>query len=213
MNWIVHSMVLLVAGLLAGRVVWRSGPAVQSGVYRTTLAVALFWVQPLVWVLSRRLEATAEDVCDDLVVQFGTDRARYAGHLLELASRALPPAPLAGVRMVAMRSMLARRVVRILDSSRSLSTSISSRAGAAIVVAGTIRTSSLASRRSRPGAATGPTGRAVSASWAYPAAGLSPFAPTNGGTGAASAPRRSQTGRTGTHFQHTITSGLAIFTV
>ena len=69
-----------------------------------------------------RLEATAEEVCDDFVVQFGADRTRYAGHLLELAGRALPPVAPASVGMVSLRSMLARRIVRILDTSRSLST-------------------------------------------------------------------------------------------
>jgi hypothetical protein len=92
-------------------------------------ASAVFWIQPLLWVLSRRLEATAEEVCDDHVVQLGADRARYAEHLLELAHRTLPPLQLAGVGMVSLRSLLARRVTRILDSSRSLST----RAGTRVI--------------------------------------------------------------------------------
>jgi beta-lactamase regulating signal transducer with metallopeptidase domain len=100
------------------------------------LATAAFWVQPLLWVLSRRLEATAEEVCDDYVVQFGADRARYAGHLLDLAGRALPPTAAAGVGMVSLRSMLARRIVRILDSSRLLSTRAGTRAVAAMVIVG-----------------------------------------------------------------------------
>jgi beta-lactamase regulating signal transducer with metallopeptidase domain len=99
-------------------------------------ATALFWVQPLLWVLSRRLEATAEEVCDDYVVELGADRARYAGHLLELAGRTLPPAAPAGVGMIALRSMLAGRVVRILDSSRRLSTRLGARTLAAILAAG-----------------------------------------------------------------------------
>ncbi len=94
-------------------------------------AVAAFWVQPLLWALSRRLEVTAEEVCDDYVVQLGGDRARYAGHLLDLAGRALPPAAPAGVGMVSLRSLLARRIARILDPSRSLST----RAGSMAVLA------------------------------------------------------------------------------
>ena len=49
------------------------------------LVTAALWVQPLLWVLSRRIEETAEEVCDDFVVAFGADRGRYAGHLLELA--------------------------------------------------------------------------------------------------------------------------------
>ncbi len=100
------------------------------------VATAAFWVQPLLWVLSRRLEAVAEEVCDDFVVQFGSDRARYAGHLLELAGRTLPPAALAGVGMVSLRSLLARRVVRILDTSRCLSTRLGARACLAMLAAG-----------------------------------------------------------------------------
>lgn len=99
-------------------------------------ATALFWVQPLLWVLSRRLESTAEEVCDDHVVQFGADRARYAGHLLELAERRMLPLIPAGVGMVSLRSMLARRVTRILDSSRVLSTKASTRALTATLLIG-----------------------------------------------------------------------------
>ncbi|MGO9469130.1 MAG: M56 family metallopeptidase [Isosphaeraceae bacterium] len=86
------------------------------------------WLQPLVWLLSRRLEVTAEEVCDDYVIHFGADPAHYAGHLLELAGRALPPVAPATVGMISLRSMLARRIVRILDTSRSLSTQAGTRA-------------------------------------------------------------------------------------
>jgi beta-lactamase regulating signal transducer with metallopeptidase domain len=100
------------------------------------LATAFGWFQPLLWVLSRRLEATAEEVCDDYVVQFGADRARYAGHLLELAGRTLPPLCPSAVGMVSLRSMLSRRVVRILDPSRRLSTNLGARALSSMLGAG-----------------------------------------------------------------------------
>jgi beta-lactamase regulating signal transducer with metallopeptidase domain len=99
-------------------------------------SVAALWVQPLLWALSRRLEATAEEVCDDHVVQFGGDRARYAGHLLDLAGRGLAPAAPVGVGMVSLRSLLARRIVRILDPSRPLSTQAGTRAVLATLAAG-----------------------------------------------------------------------------
>jgi beta-lactamase regulating signal transducer with metallopeptidase domain len=99
-------------------------------------ATAGFWFQPLLWVLSRRLEAAAEEVCDDYVVHWGAERADYAGHLLELARRALPPAAPASVGMVSLRSMLARRVVRILDTSRSLSTRAGRRSVLTMVAVG-----------------------------------------------------------------------------
>lgn len=99
-------------------------------------SVAVLWVQPLLWILSKRLEGAAEEVCDDYVVQFGADRTRYAGHLLELARRTLPPSAPAGVGMVSLRSMLSRRIVRLLDTSRSLSTRAGKRTVLAMLVAG-----------------------------------------------------------------------------
>ncbi len=87
------------------------------------LAVALLFPQPLVWWLSRRIEAVAEDVCDDHVVHFGTDRHQYATTLLNLAERTLLPASGAVVSLVTLRSLLARRVTRILDHSRRVSVS------------------------------------------------------------------------------------------
>ena len=38
------------------------------------VATAFFWVQPLLWCLSKRLEATAEEVCDDYVVELEADQ-------------------------------------------------------------------------------------------------------------------------------------------
>ena len=100
------------------------------------IATAVLWIQPLLWVLSKRLEATAEEVCDDYVVEYGADRCRYAGHLLELAERRLTPLAPSGVGMVSLRSLLARRIARILDSTRTLSTRAGRRAMAATLIAG-----------------------------------------------------------------------------
>jgi beta-lactamase regulating signal transducer with metallopeptidase domain len=110
----------------------------RDGLWNVLLrtSVAALWVQPLLWVLSRRLEAAAEEVCDDYVLQFGADRARYAGHLLDLAGRTVPPVAPAGVGMVSLRSMLARRIVRLLDTSRSFSTRAGARAVFAMLVFG-----------------------------------------------------------------------------
>lgn len=100
------------------------------------LAGALLWVQPLTWALSRRIEETAEEVCDDVVVALGADRSRYAGLLLEIAGRSLPPGSPVLVGVVASRSSLGRRVRRILDASRPLSTGVGARALAATAVLG-----------------------------------------------------------------------------
>ena len=88
------------------------------------------------WVLSRRLEATSEEVCDDYVVNSGAKRSDYAGQLLELAGRSLPPMAPASVGMVSLRSLLARRVIRILDTSRAISTRAGTRAVVVMVAVG-----------------------------------------------------------------------------
>jgi beta-lactamase regulating signal transducer with metallopeptidase domain len=99
-------------------------------------AVSALWVQPMMWLLRKRIEEAAEQVCDDFVVQFGADRARYAGLLLELAAHSLPPLNASAVAMISLRSLLARRVTRILDSTRALSTRTGTRAVCTVVSAG-----------------------------------------------------------------------------
>ena len=86
------------------------------------IATAVFFFQPLVWILSRRIEVTAEEVCDDFVVQFGGDRGDYAKRLVDIAELSSAPIAPVGVGVVALRSMLSSRVSRILDTSREIST-------------------------------------------------------------------------------------------
>ena len=99
-------------------------------------ATALFFFQPLLWMLSRRIEATAEEVCDDYVVLFGGNREEYAHRLVDIAELSSAPIAAAGVGIVSLRSMLARRVTRILDTSRSLSTRVGNLLLVAVLVSG-----------------------------------------------------------------------------
>ncbi len=102
------------------------------------LTTALLWFQPLTWLLSRRLEQAADDVADDFVVHFGSDRAEYARQLVDIAERYQPEwsAACVGAGIVSFKSSLAKRVVRILDSSRSPSTRTGRVALAAIILMG-----------------------------------------------------------------------------
>ncbi|MGA2258791.1 MAG: M56 family metallopeptidase, partial [Thermoguttaceae bacterium] len=84
------------------------------------IGTALFFFQPLLWLLVRRMIIAAEEVCDDYVLEFGCDRRGYAHQLVEVAQR-YQPAEAVGVGMISLRSWVGRRVVRILDSSRQLS--------------------------------------------------------------------------------------------
>ncbi len=100
------------------------------------LATAALWFQPLSWVLSRRVETTAEEVCDDVAVDLGADRTRYAELLVTIAGRSLPPSSPAAVHMIGRRSPLRRRIARILDASRPLSTRAGRLAFLAVLTAG-----------------------------------------------------------------------------
>ena len=107
------------------------------------LATSLLFFQPLLWLLSRRIESSAEEVCDDVVVQFGCDRQEYAHHLVDLAELSAVPMVAAGVGVISVRSELARRVHRILDTSRSISTRVSSVPMTLVLVGGLIATSAV----------------------------------------------------------------------
>ena len=88
------------------------------------IAASLLFFQPLLVKLGRRMDATAEEVCDDFVVQFGGNRESYATSLIDLASLSTAPIAIAGVGMVSLRSLLGQRVGRIMDTSRSLTTRV-----------------------------------------------------------------------------------------
>ncbi len=108
------------------------------------IATAIYFFQPLMWVLSRRIEIAAEEVCDDIVVATGASRHDYAHRLVDIAelSANLSAAAVAaaGVGIVSLRSMLARRVDRILDTSRSLSTRVGNLLMIAVIALGMVGT-------------------------------------------------------------------------
>ena len=76
---------------------------------------AILFFQPLLRLLVRRLEIAAEEVCDDHVVNFGGNRIHYADGLVALAEQSTHSLVSIGVPLVTLRSLLARRVRRILD--------------------------------------------------------------------------------------------------
>ena len=100
-------------------------------------ALAIFFFQPLLWRLVYRLETTAEEVCDDFVVRHCLDRTGYAQQLVQLAESNFVAPHMAGLEMASLRmfsrkTMLSNRVVRILDTTRKLTTSVSAPIVAAI---------------------------------------------------------------------------------
>lgn len=97
---------------------------------------ALLWVQPLLWVVRRRLEQAGEEICDQAVLQLEVNPRAYADCLLRLAERLLPSPPerAAGLGVVPFRSSLARRIEQIMDGSRRRSLHLAFRLRAAIAV-------------------------------------------------------------------------------
>ena len=96
------------------------------------LATSFLCFQPLLWMLRRRIIRTAEEVCDDHVIAFGFDNREYARNLTRIAERYQPPVAAGAVAVASLKSWVGRRVVRILDSSRRLSTQTGSRAATVI---------------------------------------------------------------------------------
>ena len=74
----------------------------------------------------------------------GGDRSDYARQLVDVAELSATPFAAAGVGMVSLRSMLARRVARILDTSRTLSTRVGGVVLALVLCMGLLGTMSAA---------------------------------------------------------------------
>jgi len=102
-----------------------------------TLLRAVGFIQPLVWVLTRRMERAADEVVDDVVLAGGVSGTGYARSLMRMAERLTPRRAdtVAGVGVIGFRSALGQRVVRILNSARDAATRLSRRAALAIVAA------------------------------------------------------------------------------
>ncbi|NQU21293.1 MAG: hypothetical protein HQ567_08425 [Candidatus Nealsonbacteria bacterium] len=96
------------------------------------LAAAIFWFNPLVWVVLRRLRLEREAACDDMIIAAGCSPEDYADQLLAIAS-GLEAHVLAAYTAIAMArpSALEGRLLAILDNRRNRRTL----SGAAVTVA------------------------------------------------------------------------------
>jgi beta-lactamase regulating signal transducer with metallopeptidase domain len=95
-----------------------------------SVASAVFWFHPLVWLAAARLRAEAEHAADDRVLARGTAGVNYATHLLDLARVESSTRLSAAVAVGMVRaSRLEGRVRAMLDLDRSR-TAVSARAQA-----------------------------------------------------------------------------------
>ena len=75
---------------------------------------AVFWFNPLSWIVARRLRDESERACDDVVLDTGMQDATYASHLLDIARASRGAAPAAAMAM-ARPSTLEGRVTAMLN--------------------------------------------------------------------------------------------------
>ncbi len=83
------------------------------------LAQALYWLNPLVWVIARNLRIAQEQACDDLVLTSGAAPEAYATQLVNVV-RSLQGDDFTSRHALAMAqpSTLETRVVAIMDAAR-----------------------------------------------------------------------------------------------
>ncbi|MHB8636122.1 MAG: M56 family metallopeptidase [Fimbriimonadaceae bacterium] len=81
------------------------------------LACVVYWPNPLVWVLQRRMVTLAEEAADDLVLQAGIPPSRYAEDLLQIARTVRQKGPALMFPMAA-NSDVGRRIEMILNTEK-----------------------------------------------------------------------------------------------
>ena len=93
------------------------------------IGVALFPFQPLLWILSRRIEEMSDYACDDYVTHVTGMHRSYADSLIAIARKSHPALSeaTAGVGIISFKSPMRRRVERILDLSRTITLRVGSR--------------------------------------------------------------------------------------
>jgi beta-lactamase regulating signal transducer with metallopeptidase domain len=79
------------------------------------IATALFWFNPLVWVLAREAHQLREETADDTVLAADIDDTDYAQLLVGVARHECPGLLLGAHGVAPSKSSLARRVARVLD--------------------------------------------------------------------------------------------------
>ena len=95
----------------------------QMWVFVQHVAAALFWPQPLVHLLNRRLTRAREDVCDNFVLR-SFHSAEYSRTLLKVASDAQRPPPTFAVSLDSGNWTLEDRIQTILDERRRTMTTV-----------------------------------------------------------------------------------------
>ncbi|NQT86185.1 hypothetical protein HQ560_05430 [bacterium] len=101
------------------------------------IACVVYFFQPLLWVLARRMEKTDDEIADDTVIGAGVAATDYARDLADWAERYVPTRgrAAAALGVVRFRSALAGRVRRILNGTCALGRTLTWKGVAGIALA------------------------------------------------------------------------------
>jgi hypothetical protein len=148
------------------------------------VATALFWFNPLVWLLAREAHQLREETADDTVLAADIVDTDYAQLLVGVARHECPGLLLGAHGVAPSKSSLARRVARVLDGKQvrgpvARSFALGVFVGAVVVAAplAALTLTPSAPKAPKPAAANMSAGRPSAAY--YPEAQATPEAPTD----------------------------------
>jgi bla regulator protein blaR1 len=139
------------------------------------IATALFWFNPLVWVLAREAHQLREEAADDAVLGANIVDTDYAQLLVGVARHECPGLLLGAHGVAPSKSSLARRVARVLDA-KSVRSPVARSFAAGVFVGAVLIAAPLAALTFTPAGTkaslqgrTGPVSASAAGSSYYPA--------------------------------------------
>jgi bla regulator protein blaR1 len=133
------------------------------------VATALFWFNPLVWILAREAHQLREEAADDSVLAADISDTDYARLLVGVARHECPGLLLGAHGVAPSRGSLARRVARVLDG-KSVRGPVAGSFAVGVFVGAVLIAAPLAALNLTPaGGSAGKNGLAAKSGGAYPA--------------------------------------------
>jgi beta-lactamase regulating signal transducer with metallopeptidase domain len=123
------------------------------------IATALFWFNPLVWILAREAHQLREETADDAVLAADIAGPDYAQLLVGVARHECPGLLLGAHGVAPSKSSLARRVARVLDG-QSVRGPVARSFAAGVLVGAVIIAAPLAALTLAPGGSAAATAQA-----------------------------------------------------
>jgi beta-lactamase regulating signal transducer with metallopeptidase domain len=140
------------------------------------VATALFWFNPLVWLLAREAHQLREEAADDAVLAADIPDTDYAQLLVGVARHECPGLLLGAHGVAPSKSSLARRVARVLDD-KTVRGPVAGSFAAGVFVGAVVIATPLAALTLVPNGTAAELKQTAAATAAQKAEGLSPYYP------------------------------------